>query len=143
MPYLRSFGCYLPAERVGNESLAVRTGRAAAEIAEKTGIRERRYAPEGVLVVDLGLEAANDCLRRAGIAAQDLGLVLFSSGTAERSFPGPASTLAARLGLTSTPAIDLPIASAGSLVGIAMAAELAERYGNILVVASEIMSRRI
>jgi 3-oxoacyl-[acyl-carrier-protein] synthase-3 len=45
--------------------------------------------------------------------------------------------------LNSTPAIDLPIASAGSLIGIALAADLAERYGNILVVAAEIMSRRI
>jgi 3-oxoacyl-[acyl-carrier-protein] synthase-3 len=143
MSYLRSFGCYLPAERVGNEALAARTGRDAALIEKTTGIRERRYASKDTSVVDLGLEAANDCLRRAGITAPDVGLVLFSSGTAERSFPGPASSLTARLGLASTPAIDLPIASAGSLVGIALAADLAERYGNVLVVASEIMSRRI
>jgi 3-oxoacyl-[acyl-carrier-protein] synthase-3 len=143
MSYLRSFGCYLPAERVGNEALAARTGRDAAAIEKTTGILERRYAPAEVFVVDLGVEAANDCLRRAGITAQDVGLVLFSSGSAERVFPGPASTLAARLGLTTTPAIDLPIASAGSLIGIALAADLAERYGNVLIVASEIMSRRI
>jgi 3-oxoacyl-[acyl-carrier-protein] synthase-3 len=145
MAYLRSFGCALPAERVGNEALAARTGRDAAQILAQTGIRERRYARDDVSVVDLGLEAANDCLRRAGITGPDLGLglILFSSGTADRVFPGPASALAARLGLNSTPAIDLPIASAGSLIGIALAADLAERYGNILVVAAEIMSRRI
>jgi 3-oxoacyl-[acyl-carrier-protein] synthase-3 len=143
MPYLRSFGCYLPLERVGNEALAARTGREAALIEKTTGIRERRYAAKDISVVDLGLEAANDCLRRAGIRAQDVGLMLFASGSLERSFPGPASTLAARLGLSSTPAIDLPIASAGSLIGIALAEDLAERYGNVLVVASEIMSRRI
>ena len=141
--FLRSFGSALPAQRVDNEALAARTGRDAALIASQTGILERRYAPEGLFVADLGLEAANDCLSRAGITAQDLGLILFSSGSAERAFPGPASALAARLGLTATPAIDLPIASAGSLVGIALAADLAVRYGNILVVASEIMSRRI
>jgi 3-oxoacyl-[acyl-carrier-protein] synthase-3 len=143
MSYLRSFGCHLPSERVGNEALATRTGREAALIEKTTGIRERRYAPKDVSVVDMGLEAANDCLRRAGITAQDVGLVLFSTGSTERSFPGPASSLVARLGLTSTPAIDLPIASAGSLIGIALAEDLAERYGNVLVVASEIMSRRI
>jgi 3-oxoacyl-[acyl-carrier-protein] synthase-3 len=143
MAYLRSFGCALPAERVGNEALAARTGRDAAQILAQTGIRERRYAPANVSVVDLGLEAANDCLRRAAITAQELGLILFSSGTADRVFPGPASALAARLGLNSTPAIDLPIASAGSLIGIAVAADLAERYGSILIVAAEIMSRRI
>jgi len=143
MTYLRSFGCCLPPERVGNEALAARTGRDAAQIEKTTGIRERRYAGQDVVVVDLGLEAAKNCLRNADITAQDIGLVLFSSGSPERVFPGPAATLVARLGLQTTPAIDLPIASAGSLFGIALAADLAERYGNVLVVASEIMSRRI
>ena len=80
---------------------------------------------------------------KAGLTVHDLGMILFSTGSSERSFPGPAAVFAARLGLVSTPAIDLPIASAGSLVGIAFAGDLAARYGNVLVVASEIMSRRI
>jgi 3-oxoacyl-[acyl-carrier-protein] synthase-3 len=45
--------------------------------------------------------------------------------------------------LGSTPAIDLPIASAGSIAGLALAESLAPRFGNVLVVAAEIMSRRI
>ena len=143
MPYLRSFGCALPAERVDNEALAARTGRDAAEIEEKTGIRERRYAAAGVTVADLGLAAASDCLANSGLSAQEVGLILFATGSGERCFPGPASELAARLGLTSTPAIDLPMASVGSLTGIALANDMAPRYGNVLVVASEIMSRRI
>jgi 3-oxoacyl-[acyl-carrier-protein] synthase III len=143
MAFLRAFGCYLPPERVGNEALAARTGRDALRILETTGIRERRYAADGVSVVDLGVAAAEDCLRKAGLTAQDVGLALVSCGSAERCFPGPASAVAARLGMTATPAIDLPIASAGSLIGIALAADLAERYGNVLVVAAEVMSRRI
>jgi 3-oxoacyl-[acyl-carrier-protein] synthase-3 len=143
MAYLRAFGCYVPPDRVDNDALAKRTGRAAALIEKTTGIRERRYAAEGVSVADLGLAAAKDCLERAGIDAQDVGLVLFSSGSGEKYFPGPGAVMAAKLGWTSTPVIDLPVASAGSLIGIAMAADLAERYGNVLVVAAEIMSRRI
>lgn len=143
MAYLRAFGSYLPPDRIDNEALATRTGRDPSKIAATTGIRERRYAAADVLVADLGLAAANDCVANAGLAAQEIGLILFSSGSADRCFPGPASELAAKLGLTTTPAIDLPIASAGSLIGIAFAADLAPRYGNVLVVASEIMSRRI
>jgi 3-oxoacyl-[acyl-carrier-protein] synthase-3 len=143
MAYLHAFGSHLPPDRVDNEALAARTGRDPAKIAETTGIRERRYAAPDVSVADLGLEAANDCLANAARTPQDIGLILFSSGSAERCFPGPASLLAAKLGLTTTPAIDLPIASAGSLIGIALAADLAPRYGNVLVVAAEIMSRRI
>jgi 3-oxoacyl-[acyl-carrier-protein] synthase-3 len=143
MAYLRAFGSYLPPRRVDNEALAARTGKDAASIEKASGILERRYAEDGVSVADLGLLAANDCLERAGVAAKDIGLILFASGSAERTFPGPASECAAKLGLTMTPAIDLPVASAGSLIGITFAADMAARYGNVLVVASEIMSRRI
>jgi 3-oxoacyl-[acyl-carrier-protein] synthase III len=143
MPYLRAFGHHLPARIVTNADLQQRTGREAATIEKSSGILERRYADEGVTVADLGQAAAQACLANANLTPQDIGLILFSSGSSERTFPGPASQLAAKLGLTSTPAIDIPIASAGSLIAIAFAADLAPRYGNILVVASEIMSRRI
>jgi 3-oxoacyl-[acyl-carrier-protein] synthase-3 len=89
------------------------------------------------------LAAAKDCLEKAGVDGKEVGLVLFASGSGERCFPGPAAEMAAKMGWTAIPAIDLPVASAGSLIGIAMAADLAERYGNVLVVAAEIMSRRI
>ena len=143
MSYLLAFGHHLPPQIVSNTDLETRTGRFAASIEKTSGILERRYAAAEVSVADLGLIAANACLKNAGLTAQDIGLILFSSGSAERAFPGPASVLAQKLGLTTTPAIDIPIASAGSLIGLAFAADLAPRYGNVLVVASEIMSRRI
>jgi 3-oxoacyl-[acyl-carrier-protein] synthase-3 len=128
---------------VDNAALAARSGRTAETIEKTTGILERRYAASEQSVADLGLAAAQDCLTRAAVDASAVGLILFSSGSSERCFPGPAATLAASLGLAATPAIDLPIASAGSLIGMALAADLAARYGNVLVVAAEIMSRRI
>lgn len=143
MPYLRAFGHYLPSRIVTNADLEARTGRAAASIEKTSGILERRYAAENETVADLGFAAATTCLASANLAANDIGLILFSSGSSERAFPGPASVLAQKLVLTSTPAIDIPVASAGSLIGIAFAADLAPRYGNILVVGAEIMSRRI
>jgi 3-oxoacyl-[acyl-carrier-protein] synthase-3 len=143
MPYLRAFGHHLPSRIITNADLEKRTGRTAASIEKTSGILERRYAAENETVADLGLAAANACLQNANLTAKDIGLILFSSGSAERTFPGPASVLAAKLGLTATPAIDIPVASAGSLIALAFAADLAARYGNVLVVASEIMSRRI
>jgi 3-oxoacyl-[acyl-carrier-protein] synthase-3 len=143
MSYLRAFGHYLPERIVTNADLETRTGRAASSIEKTSGILERRYAEESTSVADLGLAATNACLKNANLIPQDIGLILFSSGSAERAFPGPASVLAQKLGLTATPAIDIPVASAGSLIALAFAADFAPRYGNILVVASEIMSRRI
>jgi 3-oxoacyl-[acyl-carrier-protein] synthase-3 len=143
MSILLAFGHHLPPQVVTNADLEQRTGRAAASIEKASGILERRYAAPSETVADLGLAAANACLKNSSLTANDIGLILFSSGSAERTFPGPASVLAQKLGLTTTPAIDIPVASAGSLIGLALAADLTPRYGNILVVAAEIMSRRI
>ncbi len=143
MPHLRAFGHHLPTRVVTNADLEARTGRAAASIEKASGILERRYAAEDETVASLGLAAAHACLANAGLLPNHIGLILFSSGSSERAFPGPASVLAQKLGLTTTPAIDIPVASAGSLIAIAFAADLAPRYNNVLIVASEIMSRRI
>jgi len=141
VPYLRAFGSALPARVVDNVTLAPMVGADPAWLLHATGIEQRRFAGPGETVATLGIAAAKDCLSAAGIAAADVGFVIVSSGSAEKRFPGPASTIAAAAGMAGKPAIDLPMASAGGLFGIALAAQLAPRYGHVLVVASEIMSR--
>jgi 3-oxoacyl-[acyl-carrier-protein] synthase-3 len=131
MACLRAFGRYLPERVVTNAEFDADP----AWIVEVSGIEQRRYAGPDETVVTMGVRAGRECL------VDGIGLVLVSSGTAERRFPGPAAQIAKELGLAGVPAIDLPIASAGSLFGIALAAQLAPAYGNVLVVASEIMSR--
>jgi 3-oxoacyl-[acyl-carrier-protein] synthase-3 len=143
MAFLRSFGMYVPERVVSNEELAPLLGVEAEWIVSQSGIRERRYAAEDETVVSLGHRAAVDCLDSGGIAAGDLGLVLVASGSTERFCPGPASSIAALLGLNGTPALDIPVASAGSLAAMVLAARLAETMGNVLVIGAEIMSRRI
>jgi 3-oxoacyl-[acyl-carrier-protein] synthase III len=140
---LRGFGRYLPDRVVGNAEVAAHLGCDPAWIVQMSGIHERRWAAPAETVASLGIRAAEDCLARAGAAAGEVGLILAASGSAERRFPGPAAALGAGLGLSGVPAIDLPIASAGSLFGLAMAAELCGRYGNVLVIGAEIMSRAI
>jgi len=137
---IKAFGAYLPSRVVGNDELASRLGCDAAWIREVSGIEERRYAREDETVAAMGAQAARDCLERAGVAAGEVGLLIVSSGSSERRFPGPAASVARELGLEQTPALDLPLASAGGLFGMALASELASRYGNVLVVASEKMS---
>ncbi|CAN5682638.1 ketoacyl-ACP synthase III [soil metagenome] len=143
MAFLRSFGAYVPERVVTNAELAPQLGVEAEWIASVSGIAERRYAAADETVASLGLRAAEDCLERAGLTAAELGMILVSSGSSERFCPGPACSIAAGLKLTMTPAIDIPIASAGSLVAMVLASGLAATVGHILVIGSEIMSRRV
>ena len=143
MPYLHSFGHHLPDRIVTNDELAQACGVDPAWILEVSGIRERRYAAEADTVASLGQRAAEACLANAGLNATDLGMILCSSGSPDRFCPGPAATIAAGLGLTGTPALDIPTASAGSLTALVLADRLAPSLGPVLVLGSEIMSRRV
>jgi 3-oxoacyl-[acyl-carrier-protein] synthase III len=137
--YIHAFGAHVPERVVTNAELASQLRCTPEWIESVSGIRERRWAGEET-VADLGTAAARDCLKEAGIEATQLGMLIVSSGSAERRFPGPASTIAAALGLAATPAIDLPVASAGSIFGLSLASRLADAYGDVLVIASEKMS---
>jgi 3-oxoacyl-[acyl-carrier-protein] synthase-3 len=137
MPSLLSFGHYLPKRILENRELAALLKCDPDWIFQASGIEERRIAAPDEPIVDLAALAARDCLDRS--VPPRIGMVIMSSGTPERRFPGPAAQLAEKLGLAGIPAIDLPIASAGSLFGMALAAQLAPIYGAILVVAAEKM----
>ena len=143
MAFLRGFGSWLPPRRVSNHELAPLLEVTPEWILEVSGIEERRYAAETDSVSGIGLLAARDCLDKAGVTAAELGMILVASGSSDRFCPGPASQIATGLGLASTPALDIPVSSAGSLIGLALAAQLAATAGRVLVVGAEIMSRRI
>lgn len=136
MASIFSFGRYLPEKVLDNQELARTLNCDPEWILQSSGIEERRVAGPGQTIADLGVHAAQDCLRQAPAP----NLLIAASGSAERRFPGPAAQIAQRLGFAGIPAIDLPIASAGSLFGIALAAQLAPLHGPVLVVAAEKMS---
>ena len=138
--YLHAFGAHLPERVVTNEEMAARVGKTAEWIEGASGIRERRWAAPETSVVDLAAAAAEDCLQRSVVAARSLGMIIVASGSAPPGFPGPAAAVAARLGLEGTPALDVPMASAGSLFGLALAARLTEAHGDVLVIGAEKMS---
>ena len=139
MAILRAFGAYLPSRIVSNEEMSSRLGCEAAWIRAMSGIEQRRWAAPEESVADMAERASKACLRRAGLDASQVGMILLACGSMPRQFPGPAASVASRLGLNA-PAIDLPVASAGSVFALALADQLAPAWGNILVVAAEKMS---
>jgi 3-oxoacyl-[acyl-carrier-protein] synthase-3 len=138
--YIQSFGAYLPEHVVTNVELAARLKCEPEWIEDMSGIRERRYSRKDETVIDMAVAAAAKCLDQNGLDPASIGMVIVASGTGERRFPGPAASTASRLGLNGVPALDVPIASAGSLFGLAVANDMASRYGAVLLMATEKMS---
>jgi 3-oxoacyl-[acyl-carrier-protein] synthase-3 len=136
--FLKCFGSYVPERVVSNDEAGALAGVNAEWIRNVSGIEERRYAADGESVVDMGVRAAQDCFHRNG--RHQVGMLLVASGSFERRFPGPACMISQRLELGDIPAIDLPIASAGSLFGLSLADRLCQAAGDILVIGAEKMS---
>lgn len=140
MAFLRSFGCFLPDRVVSNDEIGSCVGSDSQWILNVSGIEARRFASDEETVAVMASNAGLDCLERGGVKTNDVEMVIVSSGTAERNFPGPAASVVERLGLKRAVGIDLPMASAGTLFGLSLADKMAEIYKNILVIGAEKMS---
>ncbi|MBA3973992.1 MAG: ketoacyl-ACP synthase III [Candidatus Solibacter sp.] len=141
MPFIKEFGSYLPSRMVSSEEAGGWVDTLATWVFNVSGIEERRFAGKDETVSDMAVAAAKDCLQRAGLEAKDISMVLLSSGSSERQFPGPAAETALKLGIPGIPAIDLPLASAGALFALSLASRLTEQVGRVMVIAAEKMSQ--
>ncbi len=136
-------GAYLPAEVLSNEDLAARVDTSDEWIRKRTGIRQRHIAAEGELTSDLGVEASTEALRQAGIAGEDLDLIVCATATPDETFPATATRIQARLGMTQGAAFDVQAVCSGFIYALAVADNFirAGQSKKALVVGAETFSR--
>ena len=136
-------GRAIPSKVLTNADLARMVDTTDEWIISRTGIRERRIAPDGIATSDLAYEAAVEALGDSGMAAADLDLIIVGTATPDMVFPATACLLQDRLGAKKAGAFDASAACTSWVYGCAMAhgyiaAGLAE---NVLVVGAETLSR--
>lgn len=110
-------GSYVPEPVVTNDDLRASLGFDPAWIVQRTGIRERRHAPPEMATSDLAVRAARHCIQRAGVAADQIDLVLVATFTPDMAFPSTACLVQDQLGLRA-PAVDLQAGCAGFLYAL-------------------------
>ncbi|MFP4193933.1 MAG: 3-oxoacyl-ACP synthase III family protein [Desulfobacterales bacterium] len=141
---IRSTGRYLPPRLITNQDLMQWIDTTDEWIRQRTGIEQRYWVPEegGVGAADLGLEASKIALDRAGWSPEDLDLIIFATLSPDIFFPGSGCLLQDKLGLETTPALDIRQQCTGFLYGIATAdAYIKSGYANrVLFVGSEVHS---
>ncbi len=141
---IKGTGRYLPPRLVTNHDLAQWMETSDEWIIQRTGIETRYWIPEegGMGVSDMGLEASKIAMQRAGWTAEDIDLIIFATLSPDIFFPGSGCLLADKLGLKSTPALDIRQQCTGFLYGLVTAdayirSSLAKR---ILLVGAEVHS---
>ena len=140
-----ALGTYVPDRVVTNEELTRYMETSDAWIQERTGIKERRWVPEGIGNSDMALEATNRALAKAGWKATDVEAIIYATLSTDHMFPGDGCFLNAKLGIPGVPALDIRNQCSGFVYGLSIADAWirAGVYRRVLLVGSEIHSTGI
>ena len=136
-------GGYLPERTMTNAELEALVETSDAWIRERTGIEKRHLASEGESCCDLAERASRLALEAAGIAPQELDLIVVATTTPDQFFPSTACLLQARLDVHGCPAFDVQAVCTGFVYALSVADKFI-RTGSArraLVVGSETFSR--
>lgn len=139
---LTGIGSYLPAQVMNNAALPKHLETSDTWIQQRTGIKQRHIAADGEYTSHLATHAAREALENAGIAANQLDLIILATTTPDRTFPATATMVQYNLGATC-PAFDLQAVCSGFVYALATANAYFEAgmAKNILVIGAETMSR--
>ena len=136
-------GSALPARRVSNVELAETVDTSDEWIVERTGIRFRHIAAEGETTATLATDAARRALAAAGMAPEEVGLIVLATSTPDQTFPASATIVQAALGIPDCVAFDVQAVCSGFLYALSVAESMI-RGGTAdvaLVIGSETFSR--
>jgi 3-oxoacyl-[acyl-carrier-protein] synthase-3 len=141
-------GSYLPPRRLSNADLVAELAVTGVEssddwIVERTGIRARHFAADGVFSSDLALEAAKSALTAAGITAQDIDLIIVATSTPDMVFPSTACIVQNKLGAAGGAAFDLQAVCCGFVYALSVADSMIKTGAatKALVIGAEVFSR--
>ncbi len=141
--YIIGTGSYLPNYIVTNEELAGITGLSPHDIKKRTGILERRRANKNEATSDLATQAALSALKSAGVAVEDVGLIVLSTTSQDMFMPSTACLVQRNIGAKNAAAFDINASCSGFLYSLNIA-EMFIRSGQTdtaLVIAAEVKSR--
>lgn len=136
-------GSALPARAVSNADLAQTVDTTDEWIVERTGIRNRYIAADGETTATLATQAARAALDAAGIAPDDIDLIILATATPDQTFPASATIVQASLGINDCVAFDVAAVCSGFLYALTVADSMIRSGAahRAIVIGSETFSR--
>ena len=151
-------GSFLPPRRLTNADMVELLAQRGLEtsddwIVERTGIRARHYADDGVNASDLALQASLKAIEAAGVQVADIDLIIVATSTPDMVFPSAASILQRKLSEAAQaqggapaygcPAFDVQAVCSGFIYALTVADAMirAGTARRALVVGAEVFSR--
>ena len=143
-PGVADIAVYLPRAILDNDEIARRFGIDREFLDSKLGIRRRHLAAAGEAVSDMAFAAGRAVLDRAGVAAEDVGLLVLCTQNPDYRLPTTANIVQDRLGLSTTcAAFDVNQGCSGYVYGMSITQAMMQANGieRALLITAEAYSK--
>ena len=137
-------GSYLPSQTLSNADLEKMVDTTDEWIQKRVGISNRHICTADETPSVMAFEATQKALEAAGIAADDLDMIVVGTVTGDKQFPSTACLLQEKLDTKRPiPAFDIAAACSGFIYGLNIADNFIKsgQYKTILVVGVEALTR--
>ena len=137
-------GSYLPERIVTNAELAERIDTSDEWIQERSGIRQRHIVADGEMTSDLATAAAQRALTAAGMAPDDIGIIIVATSTPDETFPATATVVQSKLGCANgSMGMDVQAVCSGFVFALATADNFLKvgQADTALVIGAETFSK--
>ncbi len=140
---ITAVGGYVPEYKLTNKVLEDMVDTSDEWITSRTGIKERRILKgEGQGTSDMGAAAVEELLKKRGITADEIDLLICCTVTPDLVFPATANIISDKVGAKNAFSFDLMAACSGFLYGLTTASKYVEsgQYKKVVVVGADKMS---
>ncbi len=142
---LVGWGHYAPENVVTNDDLSEIVDTTDEWIRARSGIERRHFVSPDQATSDLCIEAGRRALDRAGVAPEDVGLVLVATSSPDYLTPPVSSQVQHGLGCANAGAMTLVVGCTGFVYGLVTADQFIQTgaYETILLIGAEVISKNL
>ena len=139
---IAGIGAYVPENLITNDDLAKIVDTNDEWIRTRTGIRERRIS-SGEGTRHLAAKAAERALAAAGVAPEELDIIILGTSSPDRNYPSDACSVQAAIGAVNAVAFDISAACAGFIFAMNIVEGFfkAGIYKTALIIGAETLSK--
>jgi 3-oxoacyl-[acyl-carrier-protein] synthase-3 len=139
---ITALGRYVPPRVVTNHELSKMVETNHDWIVERTGIHERHWVEKGTATSELAVKAVDDLLKRRGIEADEIELIIVATVTPDMFFPSTACLIQDKIRATRAWGFDVSAACSSFLYALTTGAQFIEsgQHKRVLVVGADVMT---
>ncbi|MEO5936670.1 MAG: beta-ketoacyl-ACP synthase III [Terriglobales bacterium] len=137
-----ALGTYVPPRLLTNEDLEKLVDTTSSWIMERTGIKQRHIAEDGVATSDMAVEAVRPMLEKHGIAPESIDAIILATVTPDMLFPSTACLVQDKLGCKGAWGFDVSAACSGFLYALQTGVQFIQTgaHKRVLVIGADKMS---